>query len=212
MNNPLTNDELDRRLALARGPETAPRIRDELRGLGRAARTEAAASGAIPTRNPRRTWVGGLALAGAAVVLTAGTTATAYYLQIPPFVGLNDGDIRTSESIPLRYETDNGVDIACRIFIDFSHAERDQVHEVDEAIRSTDWSHFGQDLYDAQPNLPDAPTLSESLNPQEPVKDAADSAVVGFASGVVPGLLILGEEGDGPRLSSLIMTCVPSAQ
>jgi hypothetical protein len=202
----MNDEELDRRLDGIRTRTLEPGSEGTLAHLGR----RAATGSERPRIAGRVGW--GVGLAALAVVLTAGTTATAYYLQVPPFVELPAGSLRTAESIPLDYHTDNGIDIRCRIFLEFAHVDAAGVDAVDEAIRTHDWSDFGQGLYDAQTGLPPAPPLSESLSPQDPVGEAATAAVSTFAATVIPDLAEFPADGDLPLLSGVDTTCVPSAQ
>jgi len=204
----MNDDELDSRLALIREHTLVPSADPALRELG----SDAARQVTRPVRR-RGHWGLGLGIAGALLALTAGTTATAYYLQIPPFQGIEDGAIRTTEPIPLSYRTDNGIEIGCLIYLDFSDSPASDIRAVDEAIRAEDWTDFGQDLYDSHPELPDAPPLAESLDPQEPIGDEAFDAAEDFAAGVIPGLGYLGDGvTDGPAIIAIGMTCRPDAQ
>ncbi len=210
----MNDDELDRRLAGVRERTTLRTAADALHELGGLAAAVAHAESAGPAerRTPapppaRGMWA--LGLTAAAVTLTAGTTVTAFFLGVPPFQSVPSGTVRTAQSIPLDYETSNSVEIRCRMFLEFERAGSADVEAVDVAIRSRDWSGFGQSLYDAQADLPDAPT--DSLNPQDPVVNAATDAVYVFAATVLPGLGRFGEDRDGPTLSGIATTCVPGA-
>lgn len=151
--------------------------------------------------------IGGAVTAGA--LLTAGTTLSAYYLQIPPFQGLPDGFIRTSESIPLNYVEDDGSEIRCRIFLEFERTDQSTVDRVDAAIAEHDWSAFGQDLYDSNPELPDLP--ADNLGPGD-IMGPAGAAAEDFANDVVPDVGGLGTRPDGPAVGAIAATCLPSAQ
>jgi hypothetical protein len=201
----MNDDELDRRLASVREHTEHSGAHDALAALGHTIRAES-------TPAPRRSrWYWGIGLATAAIALTAGTTATAYYLGVPPFQSLPDGASRAAESIPLNYDTTNGIEIRCRIFLEFENVDAAGVAAVGEAIRDTDWSDFGHDLYIAQGDLPDAP--SDVLNPQDEINDAAVDATYAFAASVIPGLRFLGDGAENdPRLSAIATTCRPDAQ
>lgn len=201
----MNDEELDRRLAGVREHTERADVHDALAALGRNAPLESA-----PTpRRSRLYW--GIGLATAAIALTAGTTTAAYYLRVPPFQSLPDGASRAAQSIPLNYDTDNGIEVRCRIFLEFENVDAASVAAVSDAIGGHDWGGFGQDLYDAQVGLPDAP--ADILNPQEPVSDAAVDASYEFAASVIPGLQFLGDgPREDPRLSAIAMTCRPDAQ
>lgn len=209
----MNDDELDSRLQLLGRRDVSPGTTDALARLGAAARHEARRP-APPQRSARRTHLAwGLGLAAAALALTAGTTATAYYLGVPPFISLGKHELRTSEPIPLRYETRNQVEVGCLIYLDFTHASQAQVDDVDEAIGQRDWSDFGQDLYDAHPELLDAPSLDESLNPQVPIGEEAFDAAYALAADTIPELAPrhLHADTQDPFVSGIDMTCRPDA-
>ena len=198
----MTDDELDERLAAARARTQIPSLHGAVVNVARSI----AASSPRGGRRPRL--ILGLGLAGAAIALTAGTTTTAYYLGIPPFQSLPDGALRTTESIPLDYVTDDAIEIRCSIFLEFENVDAAEVATVDEAIATHDWADFGQDLYAAQGALP--PTPRDSLNPQEEVSGAALEAVYDFAASSIPDLRLLGDgAASDPRLSAVATTCVP---
>jgi hypothetical protein len=214
----MNDTELDQRLAEVAGVTNDIRMHETLVRLGRDAAVEIqSGSSSRQTQSPRprrhRGWGVAAAVAGAAVLLTAGTTAAAYYLGIPPFQSLDEGALRTTQSIPMHYTARNGVEIKCRIFLEFMNVPSTQVMEVDDAIKDHDWTGFGQRLYDAQPNLPPAPPLSVSLSPQDPVEAAEVPAVFAFAKSVLPEIHLFGAGGpDAPQLSGIGESCVPSAQ
>lgn len=210
----MNDDELDSRLRLLGRQELPINAAHALDQLGADAFHEAgmAAPRRRPTRRPHLAW--GLGLTAAVLALTAGTTATAYYLGVPPFVTLGRHELRTSEPIPLHYETRNKIEIGCLIYLDFTHTSQAQVDDVDEAIRQRDWSGFGQGLYDAHPELPDAPPLAESLNPQAPIDEDAFIAAYTLADSTIPDLAPRHPHADSgdPFVSGIDMTCRPDAQ
>jgi hypothetical protein len=214
----MNDTELDQRLAEVVGGTNDVGLHETLVRLGRDAAEEIQSESSSQRRqSPRmrlhRGWGVAAAVAGAAILLTAGTSATAYYLGIPPFQSLDKGALRTTQSIPMDYTARDGVEIKCRIFLEFEHVPSAQVIEVDDAIKDHDWTEFGQTLYDAQRNLPAAPPRSVSLSPQDPVEAAELPAVFAFARSVLPEIHLFGAGGpDAPNLSSVDETCVPSAQ
>jgi hypothetical protein len=210
----MNDDELDSHLQLIGRQELPTNAVDALELLG--ADLSRQAGNATTPRHPARRshFAWGLGLAAAVLALTAGTTATAYYLGVPPFVTLGRHELRTSEPIPLHYETRNQVEIGCLIYLDFTHTSQAQVDDVDEAIQQRDWSDFGQDLYDAHPELPDAPPLAESLNPQAPIGEDAFVAAYTLADSTIPDLAPRHPHADSgqPFVSGIDMTCRPDAQ
>lgn len=209
----MNDDELDARLRTLGDRPVSPGAASALDRLAADALAESRRPVAPPrSRRVHVSWA--LGLTAAALALTAGTTATAYYLGVPPFVSLGKHELRTSESIPLRFETRNDIEIRCLIFLDFTHTSQAQVDQVDEAIRDRDWSDFGQDLYDAHPELPDAPSLAESLNPQDPIGDEAFDAAFDLAAQVIPALRARHAHVDtgDPMVTGIDMTCRPDAQ
>ena len=197
----MNDDELDRRLLTVREHTEHLGVRHALEALGRGVRVES-------TTAPRRTKLNwGVGLGIAAIALTAGTTTTAYYLGVPPFQSLPDGASRTSESIPLDYDMDDGTEIRCRVFLEFENVDAPGVAAVDAAIRTTDWTDFGQDLYDAQVEPPDDSSAEGA------VSDATVDATFAFAAMVIPGLGFMSDGAeDSPLLSAVATTCRPDAR
>jgi len=195
----MNDDELDALLRQAAQPE-AP-----------AAATRDAVARARAQHRPRphrRLLIGGAIVAGA-LALTAGTTLTAYYLRIPPFQGLPEGSLRTAGFIPLDYTSDEGIEVSCRVFLEFENVDSAGVARVDAAITATDWSTWGQDLYDGIANPIPQPAPAQNLNPQDDVMELYPVASYEFARDVIPNLGYLGATPNGPTLSGIATTCIP---
>lgn len=148
-----------------------------------------------------------LGIVAGSIALTAATTVASSYLDLPPHVGLEGDDLRTNESVPLRYTTDEGAEVACRTWFDLRNADGALADELDEAIREHDWSSWGQDLYDSLPGLPPQP--SDILNPPDELNDAMVASLMDFVASAVPELT--GGEA-GPHVSALSTTCLPEDQ
>ncbi len=87
----------------------------------------------------------------AALALTGAGTVTAYQLSIPPFVGLDPGVERTTEGVPVNFRTDDGTEISCQAFVEFRDVTDQQRQQINDMVRSTDWTGYGQRTYDALP-------------------------------------------------------------
>lgn len=136
----MTDEELD--AALTRSRSAIPTgAAAEARRLVRATR---------PTQAPRRArrWVLPAAVAGA-LALTGGANLAAAQMEIWPYVGMPADNLRTSEPIPLIWTTEDGHHEECGAWLEFADTPKSTVDAVEEAILETDWTGFGQNLYDA---------------------------------------------------------------
>jgi hypothetical protein len=208
----MNDDELDTRLEQIRSRTSEASTRSVLNELGQSAAAITAHDQRAPARRSRVHYRLGwmLGIVGLAAALTAGMTLSAYYLKMPPFQGLPDDSLRTTNFIPVEYTTNNGVPVACKVFLEFERLDYDGAREVDVAIDARDWSGFGASLYAKHPELPAAPT--DSLSPQDEISEEIVTAAFEFASGVVPSLTFFTDDTDAPTLSAVATTCSPDTK
>lgn len=103
---------------------------------------------------PRRAVAFASAFGLAAVLLTGGTVASAYYLHLPPFAEVEPNDERILSPIPISYVTAEGIGMRCDSYVDIAFADAASIEKVRAAIESTNWARFGQRVYDAIPSPP----------------------------------------------------------
>ncbi len=156
-----------------------------------------------PTRRSHlRPWhavLAGTALVGG-FALPAGITRNDAHLRVPPYVGIEDGAMRSNESIPVRYTTHDGHEVSCRTWIDVMDADQEVIDHIDDAIRGIDWSGFAQRTHDGLADPP--PHDPTSLNPDEATSDAVARALWAFSEPLVDEV----RPSDRPDLRVLALT------
>lgn len=139
-----------------------------------------------PQPSPRKKWsrsaVWGSIAAGA-VALTAGASITAAQLGIPPFQSIEPGTQRTTTAIPINYVETDGHEVHCLAFMEFRNLDTAADAKVERFITASDWSGFGQSLFDSVEVKATASSSASYL-----LGDAVNAALFEKATQALPGL------------------------
>jgi hypothetical protein len=158
----LSDDQLDH--LLSRAADTGIRPTTTAAAV-EALVSEARARGPQSARRRRNRFVLGGVVAGVVIagVLTAPTALGDWWLRTPPFQGLPDGWLRTTEYVPIIWQSPDGEEERCRTYFELENADADLVAEFDAAILDHDWTDFGQNLYDSLPGSPPATSVEPEV-------------------------------------------------
>ena len=152
-------------------------------------------------RMPRPRWLVPVIVAGS-LALTGAASITAYQLSVWPWVAIPTGHVRTIP-IPVDFTTDDGHVESCRAYVELRNAGDGDLTALNDSIGDHDWTGFGQQLYDTG-----APVM-EDPDGESRVGDELLPALIAFTKAAIPGVLGLGEDGEGVAIDALGMSCRP---
>jgi len=150
-------------------------------------------------RMPRRRWIIPVIVVGS---LTAGMSLSTYQLSVWPWVTMPEENTRTIP-IPVDFTTDSGHFESCRAWVELRNWSDSNLTALNDAIRTTDWTGFGQQLYD------EGATVDDDSGGERRVGEALTPALFEFTKAAIPGVVVFNEPGEGVGIDAVGMSCRP---
>lgn len=148
-------------------------------------------------RMPRRRWMIPVIVVGS---LTAGMSLSTYQLSVWPWVTMPEGNTQTIP-IPVDFTTESGHFESCRAYVELRNWSDSNLAALNDAVRTTDWTGFGQQLYD------ESATVDDDPDGEKRVGQALTPALFEFTKAAIPGVVVFNEPGKGVGIDAVGMSC-----